>query len=614
MEKHIRRRFYLVPLLYVVIIFALISLQFSRVETREDKLMNIDIVSTTGKGAQGNALLRSLEVSYNGLGLLFTPGKQLTLITEDDIRHPLQLMNYSLKNQEMSIQFSLGTKLIIRPSSGTTRRVTLLCEIPETTPPVKTLEIPFRWDAEVNTEGPAENQQLISYSRGETNYYLNLPASSVLNIDSGRILLTAQEGQIGGLVAEETSAIDSDAYEYWYAQEKDSMTRDLRDTRVTEFIDKAYGGWKSSRFNTLNGKWRRGTLEEDFTEEAANAFLAEAFSRGYYTAAMNQVQAAALKNLTKLSWKSSPFLGDIVKFTKERQQEDRRDVAQMEEYLKAGRREIFDRDDLFLFVQTRGLDAYNRRLFQIAAQPVRVDEPIERAVNLLQFYADALKYNKAPENSAALCEDIIENRIMPAIVRTSQGLFLTDSQGQADLLLSVRAGEVMAQLGPLMSLDVVQPVGWKLTTSAVLLGNREGLMPRSLDLTNPEDPRTQGTLTPETLYPWIKDNPYYPHIAWFENQLGQNYWAWTVSDFREIQQQDRRMTFVMDYPQGKIHHLAIHNVPSFDRLYLHTIPWNTDPRFQRWSEGWSYTEETGTLYIKIKHRTFDEAIRLLMPE
>ncbi len=217
----------------------------------------------------------------------------------------------------------------------------------------------------------------------------------------------------------------------------------------------------------------------------------------------------------------------------------------------------------------------------------------------------------APPETAEVCQNIIEARILPAIGRTPEGLFLKEEDNRVNLLLSLRAGILLEELGDILSLDLVKPVGWKMVQSAVRKADSEGFLPADLDLTNPSKPAETGVLLPETVYPLLRpDNPFYPHTAWLKDQTGENIWIWTIGEWTRISKSDSSLTMVVDFPEGKIHHMIIQNIPDFNRLYLHTIKWNTDPLFQRYSDGWLYDAEQDTLFLKIKHLTTDEAVRL----
>ena len=41
------------------------------------------------------------------------------------------------------------------------------------------------------------------------------------------------------------------------------------------------------------------------------------------------------------------------------------------------------------------------------------------------------------------------------------------------------------------------------------------------------------------------------------------------------------------------------------------VEWNPDPIFQQYHSGWNYDASRETLYIKIRHRTRGETIRIL---
>ena len=68
----------------------------------------------------------------------------------------------------------------------------------------------------------------------------------------------------------------------------------------------------------------------------------------------------------------------------------------------------------------------------------------------------------------------------------------------------------------------------------------------------------------------------------------------------------------IDFPETYTHYVIINGIQAFRTIYIYEMAFRMDPRFETYnSSGYVYNENTGTLYVKLKHKQDVEEIILL---
>ena len=130
-------------------------------------------------------------------------------------------------------------------------------------------------------------------------------------------------------------------------------------------------------------------------------------------------------------------------------------------------------------------------------------------------------------------------------------------------------------------------------------------------LSHLEDMRLQ---TLAEIYPLlVEDNPFYPHLQVL-GYYGQNaVWAWSCAESIDYSIKAEGVVNVnIDFPQGFTHYLILKGVPTFHaRIEIQSQMFRSDPRFETYnSSGYVYEANTQSLYLKSRHKSRRELIRL----
>jgi hypothetical protein len=69
------------------------------------------------------------------------------------------------------------------------------------------------------------------------------------------------------------------------------------------------------------------------------------------------------------------------------------------------------------------------------------------------------------------------------------------------------------------------------------------------------------------------------------------------------------MRITASFPQGDTHYMVIKGIKPFGRIQIYGMDFHTDPRFESYnSSGYKYDAETGTLFLKMRHKAENEDV------
>ena len=93
-------------------------------------------------------------------------------------------------------------------------------------------------------------------------------------------------------------------------------------------------------------------------------------------------------------------------------------------------------------------------------------------------------------------------------------------------------------------------------------------------------------------------------------------WAWTSAKaISTTTDAEGTITIQTSFPAGYTHYMIINNVEPFKSIEIYDMLFRTDPRFESYnSSGYVYDAETKTLFLKYRHKTYTEKVRLFYKE
>ncbi|MFW6213178.1 MAG: hypothetical protein ACOC8L_09780 [Spirochaetota bacterium] len=609
MSLRISKAYFLVPPLYVALIIGLLILQFAGGERTTRSVGQLVLQATRSAVSQeGGPSVRSLDLEFGGLRLPFTENSSVTLVSAIESRD-LGVLSYEQTENGFLVNLEEGFVLSARTSTDPVRELQLVLLSPENLDATyDRIELPFSLKSGASV-GELGSSTFLSIETAERDYYLTVPPNAFIDREQQRIVL--EPSATGDAIRYvEAATGDPTRVTAWFQEPGVQMSQRDIDLVLGSFVDAAYLGWSSGRYDPPTLTWEAPGTGRQFSEAALTAYLAEAWNRGDYQRAFTEMRRAIDLHPEQLSLLSSAFLGNLDTIQRETLAADRERVQALSAQIVRRDPSIFETTDLFQFAAARGSEDLYASLLEFA-QSVQVPTlDVASAVGLLANISIAEWPDDRMQSLARELGGPLYRLLLASIVRTPEGFFLQTSPGQINLYQSLLAGRALEQLG-VQGLGAVADnplaiiVGRNLMASALALAGPYGTLPASLIIRGEGIEASTSRFAPERIYPHLTSNRAYPQMTSFYAELGSGHWSWTVVPLDTVELEDEQWRFVMEYPRLRTHYVMFFGVPSFDRMTLFGQTWRDAPDFEIYSKGRHYDEETDTLMIKY----YDDSVR-----
>lgn len=600
MKLNTLQRSMLISLLYIGIFAGLVFIQFPNKARFQENAGPISISGSRLGVEDGSAFPAELIVSFKGLGFVFGGGRPVTVTSPGGSRGIILPRSYVSSARSVTIEFGSGVRLGFEASaSGDSFTVSPV--LPSGGP--ESIEFPYTL---TNASLREIKEQSISIRSRGAEYDLSLGRGAELDIDShvirlgrdgGRLSLAARKKPVKIAVAPGSQApkpMDEKAYR----------------SMVDGYVDKAYRGLKEGRFDPVQEAWAYSG-EYRFSEQALVALVAEALKRGQYGELSARINGIAKNKADRLTWRSDVYFGGIIRKTEALYAEDAAQSARISRLIQARDASVFEIPGLASFSYDRAPSGAAAALASFAAS---VDESAlspAQAVGVVSCLAEAEKYAPGSANPFLRFEPLIEKRILPAMVKVPEGYMLELSPQAVDLLTQLRAADALMAWGTVRYSEAFTGMGQALMLGALALSDEQGVLPASLALKGGAIASRTGALAPESAYPLVADNPWYPRQESLYAKAGPGTWAWTCAPELEYRGEAGTAVLQASWPQGMTHYLTVFGVKPFSLIQLYDIPYSPDSEFESYNvSGYLYVRSSATLFVKMKHKAERESIRL----
>ena len=597
---------------YVLLVIGFLTIHFTRVESFSAVIGGIVV---KGRSSVGTSLsppqIRRLKITANGLVLSFRKSKKAVLITDDGIRHYLDITGWEKEDNSVRIILSEGAGFTIL-SDPHDSAITLIPEIPTTVPPVRSIELPLQPENDVMISVNQARPGTLSIITPDMEYIASLPSDSTWNPEKRRLDLVVldkadpfleitDDYRGGGLNATE-----------WFDQGTAPSPAAYKGI-IEDWLSVTRNGWKS-RIDTRQGLWVDEKGEARWDDNLAAAILADAVMQEQLPSQLQAVVSVADRAPKDIGWRPSPYLGNIINHSRVHRQQIGSDARKLISSMN-NESPAFGIESALIALLDSGFPAEAALLVDFARQPPPPETTNTDIIDRLTILQEAneLTIDDAV-NDPALRKNYFDVFIIPRIFWVKDDLWLIEEDGSIDLNLSVAAGVRLMAEAQRNNDSLYQSVGRQLVLSALSYADDNGMIPARLFFEGNGEVVREGSIAPERLYPSIVDSPAYPRHVSLAKELGTGSWAITGTERFSLRSTPRETTITIDFPVGSIHHLAIKGIKSFNVLYMNGIRWNGDPNFQRYYAGWYYDTVNETLYVKIRHKVEKETIRILYYE
>jgi hypothetical protein len=354
--------------------------------------------------------------------------------------------------------------------------------------------------------------------------------------------------------------------------------------------------------------WTDGSGIQQFNETTAMSYLSESLIRGSYKTSASLIRTASVNLENSLTTSTAPYLGNIVVKGNELIASQNMERSNINALINNKNKDLLQINNIINYMLCNKLESKIPQVVTLASK-ASSGETLSASLLRLKILTDA--YNSVPEmNLDALMVDIIENTLLPSVNWLDEGLFL-----QNDNIIivedSFRVGKLLLNSGKILNNNFYLTVGKQMIISILTRAMDSAFLPEKIFIEDNRISRESGTLLPEDFYFELTENPYYTKQNNLTDILGSGSWILTSANYYDIQADGKETILSVNFPKASIHHFAIKGVKPFTRIYMHDMKWNSDPNFQRYSDGWVYDKANETLYVKLKHRVDNEQIKIL---
>ena len=589
---------------YVILAIGFLTVHFTRVESFSTVVSGITV---KGRSSVGTSLsepqIRQLRINANGFNLSFRKNDKAILVTDDGIRHYLDITRWETEENSVIITFSEGAALRILANTQE-GNISIIPEIPVTEPPVRSLELPFKPGEKVAFTINQDRPGTLSIVTPEMEYIASLPSDSTWDSGQERLNLVVLNKADPILeVRDDHRGGGLDALE-WFKQGS-APTPAAYDGAVEAWLSTSRGGWKSKLEIKTSVQW---------SDTLAAAVLADAVEQGLLPSSMASLTSLGERFPKEIGWLPSPYLGNIVNQSRVHRQQFGTEARNLIAQLK-NESPNFGAGLALTALLDSGFSAEAALLVDYARKTPSTETVNSEIIDRLRILSEAEELSlDDPINDPELRKHFFDTFIIPQIFWVKNGLWLIEEDGSINLNLSVSAGVLLMKEAQKNNDSLYQAIGRQLILSALSYSLENGALPEKLFFKADGAVTKEGSIPPEQLYPLIADPVAYPRHISLAKELGAGSWALTGTERFTLRSTPRETTISMDFPPGSIHHLAIKGIKSFNVLYMNGIRWNGDPNFQRYYAGWYYDQANETLYLKIRHRVKTETIRILYYE
>ena len=557
----------LAPVIYAILIFLFLFLHFSQFDHFSREMNNASYSGTLTKG-RGITPSRVSKLNFisNGLKFHFSFFAPLTMITQDGIERKLQVQSISRDGNALRIQFKYDTAVLLT-SDPLSNNSKIEFSVPRTLPPVTELKLQASPQPPFILNSDKENRRTLS--DGTSTYFLNMDQEFSLNPEKGILQIFMDDRTSTTLALEDEAPGLGRSVREWLGEKEQIGDKTFQDASKT-YITLAYEGLKS-RYDKNLGKWLLPDGKLEFKEQTLVSLISESLRRSETSLILPDLLNGAERNGTSLTWYSSLFTGDI--------------VNKGAPLLRGNPSALMK----------------NFNLFTVNGNPDT--SPYKEIIEL-----ETMLNGEDQQDYEAW----IEENLYPLIFWLEEGLFLFHPENPVcDSRLNLKAADLLMKAGDAAESEALLEIGRKIMISLLEKADNNGFLPEKIYYSRDDSSRQNGYIRPETVLTLFPKEEYSPRISGIAEYTGQgDSWLYTVARTFTLKKTETALDIDLFYPKGQIHHIILKGIIPFDRIILHGIMWKSDPRFQRYSDGWVYDPVNQTLYVKIKQRANRETISI----
>lgn len=573
MRRHPVRKFVGLTVLYAAIILGIFVLQFKTESIISRNLGGMRLTLAQSETENNIMELRNqLQVSFKGIILSFDDKNPVLSLGKDGKEKNLKLASWDEKGElAADFFFNDGSVMTVSVSDRTpTAQFSVSAMLSDDT---TALIVPYKTASNYLVGDTSEKSTVLSLKDDYTIFSAPL-------LQDGKVWLQKQS-PVASLLA--YNPVQSFSFEKVLSlpgadrSSYDAAVRALRSSVQSRVAQKL-----------------SGSEADRVTESEMIAYVAEMAAGGRFEEAINSAPETFVRGNSR-TYLSAPYFARLVDMNRTLTTQTERYSSMVDGAITSGNASIFTIEGIEDYLIRIKRTSRGRSLLQAIASKQNFTPSLAQAASIIHVY-EVLRRND--ETYAALLEPVIPScldAIRNACSLNDGVLDLTENGFPVTTQLSVQAGQALFIYGSLFADEGALSAGCLLVSQALS-------MPQNVEVRILSE-----------LYPLLVKNSYYPHMQILGYYGTAPVWAWTCAQnvTYEIGEEDI-VSIHIDFPQGLTQYLMILGVPDFHaQIEIQQIPFRTDPRFETYnSSGYVYRSEEKALFLKSKHKSRNELVRL----
>lgn len=567
MTRHPIRKFFGLFVLYSLIILGIFALQFRSQSIFSKNFAQLRLTLTQNKDETQNIPYSDkFYIAYKGMTIFSDEENKSILTYSNGNQVPLVFSDWKeIDENSFELLFSENVSLLCKVSGEKKENLNISAKLPTKT---KAISIPYKFSKSYTVTDSSAKKMLLKSNNTQT-------------------ALRAPEIQENKIVLWNTN--NSLSYADYIP-----VTRFTFDS-ILENPLALLDSYMQTKKNIKNASVNLFASSLDsLTEQAANAYMAEMTPKGKYLDSIAQIPQS-FKEGTRRTYISAPYLNNLVNMNNSL-------VMQLENLdykvtfaLEKKDLSIFETENLVQFLLTRKSTIANQVL-QLPATLESFEPTTEQASGILNTYASLkIEYPEMADLLIPVLDKSLEI-VETACFTENDLLFVSSNNEKLNNLQSIRIGKSLVNYGSVVKNTTIQAGGYMLINSQIPTVE-------NLDL------RTTGEI-----YAILEeDSTFYPHMNFIHKENGVTTWAWTVAQsITYSKDEEGTISFATKFPQGATHYMILNNIEPFKSIEIYGMKFRTDPRFETYnSSGYVYNARTKTLFLKYRHKSETEIVRLI---
>ena len=432
---------------------AFLTLHFTSMEEFGAIVGNAEIKGYRSLGtALSEPSIRRIHLAWEAIEIDMRSNNNIVLITQDRIRHKLDILDWNISGNSFRVDLNEGTGLLfdLEPDNKGLR-LTLI--IPETLPPAYALEIPVHPKKFTKFENNLHQQAVLTTP--DESYSLTLSGESNWDEAGGKMLLAIQKDTNSAFELIADGLYRGTIARDWWLEGSVPSQDDYQKT-VNQWTKKARENWRTL-WNTQRNSIVRKEEDSDRRDLFLAAFLADSVNTGELKTIRPQVLAESPRMTVGTGWLLSPYLGDIVNKTRVHSNEMKEIADILIEQLAAGNPVFNIPFSLTYLIDTRH-DAAALQLVAKASELPSSSILNEELIDRLSLIHEAINLGMKDPNLSAI--SIMINDYLLARMRwINEGLWLLEKDNSVDMRLSLRASRLLLRQAEYSNEDIYRDIG-----------------------------------------------------------------------------------------------------------------------------------------------------------